>query len=55
MAQMREEWLFMQLRAAQLYEEDDVQGALRLMRQINREQIRMFEETAQEYEQTENC
>lgn len=55
MAQMREEWLFMQLRAAQLYEEDDVQGALKLMRQINREQIRLFQETAEEYEQTENC
>ena len=55
MAQMREEWLFVQLRAAQLYEEDDVQGALRLMRQINQEQIRLFEETVEECEQTENC
>ena len=55
MTQMREEWLFMQLRAAQLYEEDDVQGALRLMRQINQEQIRWFDEIKEEYEQTENC
>ena len=55
MAQKQEEWLFMQLRAAQLYEENDVQGALKLMRQINREQSRRFGETAEEYEQTENC
>lgn len=55
MVETREEWRFMQLRAAQLYEEGDVKGALRLMRCINLEQLGRFEQTEAEYEQTENC
>jgi len=55
MAETREEWRFVQLRAAQLYEEGDVKAALRLMRCINLEQLCRFEQTETEYEQTENC
>ena len=55
MFEMRKEWQFVQLRAAQLYEEGNVKGALKLMRCINLEQIRRFEQAEAEYEQTENC
>lgn len=42
MNQKQETWLFLQLRAAQLFEEGDSKGALRLMKQINREQQKRF-------------
>ena len=54
MHEKNENWRFLQLRAAQLFEEDDVQGALRLMETINQEQIRRLEK-AGECEQIENC
>ena len=54
MVEMREEWQFLQLRAAQLFEEGEVKKALRLMRTINAEQLCRFEQE-DEYEQTENC
>ena len=41
-------WRFMRLRAEQLYEEGEVQKALRMMRLINREQQRQFEKTLQD-------
>lgn len=54
MHEKNENWRFLQLRAAQLFEEDDVQGALRLMEEINQEQIRRLQK-AGECEQIENC
>ena len=54
MVEMREEWQFLQLRAAQLFEEGEVKKALRLMRTINAAQLCRFEQE-DEYEQTENC
>lgn len=42
--QNREPWRFLRQRAQQLYEEGEVKLALRLMRDINREQARYFEE-----------
>ncbi|MBP3644998.1 MAG: hypothetical protein J6K55_01050 [Clostridia bacterium] len=55
MNQRNEEWLFLQLRAAQLYDEGDLDAALMLMRRINRCQAALFAENEAEYEQTENC
>ena len=55
MVEMREEWRFLHLRAAQLFEEGDVKAALRLLKRINEEQIRLFDKTEEKYEQTENC
>ena len=54
MHEKNENWRFLQLRAAQLFEEDDVQGALRLMEEIDQEQIRRLQK-AGECEQIENC
>ena len=54
MHEKNETWLFLQQRAAQLFEEDDVQGALRLMETINQEQIRRLE-NAGGWEPIENC
>lgn len=42
MDQKQENWLFMQLRAAQLFEAGEMKGALWLMKQINAEQQRRF-------------
>ena len=55
MAEKRDEWCFLRLRAAQLFEEGDVKAALRLMRTINQEQIRRLDEPAAEREEMENC
>lgn len=41
--QNREPWRFLRQRAEQLYEEGEVKLALRLMRDINRQQARSFE------------
>ena len=38
-----EEWIFLKMRAAQLYDEGNVQGALRLIERINEEQVRRLE------------
>lgn len=43
MTQKREEWMFVQLRAAQLFEEGKVRQALRLMKTLNQEQQLIFE------------
>ena len=44
MTEKRDEWSFLRLRAAQLYEEGDAKAALRLMKRINREQVRLLEQ-----------
>lgn len=50
----REPWRFFSLRAAQLFEEGDVNGALKLMRHINRAQLKAFRREARsKNEQTE--
>ena len=54
MHEKNETWRFLQERAAQLFEEDDVQGALRLMETINQEQIRRLE-NAGKWDRIENC
>ncbi len=46
--QNREPWRFLRQRAEQLYEEGEVKLALRLMRDINRQQARSFEEEEKE-------
>ena len=38
----REQWRFMALRAAQLFEEGECEKALKMMRLINREQEKRF-------------
>ncbi len=55
MFEKRDEWCFLRLRAAQLYDEGDVKAALKLMRTINREQARKLDETKSKYERIENC
>lgn len=40
----QEQWRFLRQRAQQLYEEGEIKLALRLMRDINRQQIRSFEQ-----------
>ena len=42
MKDSREEWRFMALRAAQLFEEGECEKALKMMRLINREQEKRF-------------
>ena len=42
MKDSREQWRFMALRAAQLFEEGECEKALKLMRLINREQEKRF-------------
>ena len=49
----RDEWVFLRMRAEQLFEKDDVESALRLMEKINREQIRRLKEA--KCERIENC
>ena len=55
MAEKQDEWSFLRLRAAQLFEEDEMKAALRLMKTINREQIRRLEECMAKCERIENC
>jgi len=55
MFEKRDEWRFLQLRAAQLFEEGNVKAALKLMKTINREQVRRLDETKVKYERIENC
>ena len=55
MAEKRDEWCFLRLRAAQLIEEGNVTAALKLMKIINREQVRRLDETKVKYERIENC
>lgn len=52
-----EEWRFVQLRAAQLFEEGDTQGALQLLDGLHEEQAKRFAEAseAEKNEQKENC
>ena len=45
--QNREPWRFLRQRAEQLYEEGQVKLALRLIRDINRQQARCFDEQAE--------
>lgn len=42
MKEYRDEWHFLRARAAQLFEEGDVRGSLRLMRTLNRLQCEAF-------------
>lgn len=44
----RDEWHFLRMRAAQLYQEGDVRGALRMMRTINRLQSEKFKQLTME-------
>ena len=55
MFEKRDEWCFLRLRAAQLFEEGNVKAALKLMKTINREQTRMLRDTTDKYERIENC
>lgn len=55
MAEKRDEWCFLRLRAAQLFEEGSVKAALKLMKMINQEQIRRLEAMTAEREKMENC
>ena len=55
MFEKRDEWCFLRLRAAQLFEEGNVKAALKLMKAINREQVRRLDDTKANYEQIENC
>ena len=55
MFEKRDEWCFLRLRAAQLFEEGNVKAALRLMKTINQEQVRQLECTQDKYERIENC
>ena len=55
MAEKRDEWCFLRLRAAQLFEEGSVKAALKLMKMINQEQARRLDETKANYERIENC
>ena len=54
---MKDEWVFLRRRAEQLFDEGNVQAALRLLRQINQRQQILIQqsEVPIEYEQTENC
>jgi len=55
MFEKRDEWYFLRLRAAQLFEEGSVKAALKLMKTINQEQIRKLDEMSAECENVENC
>lgn len=55
MFEKRDEWCFLRLRAAQLFEEGSVKAALKLVKSINREQIRKLNEMTTEPETMENC
>ena len=55
MFEKRDEWCFLRLRTAQLFEEGNVKAALKLMKTINLEQTRMLRDTTDKYERIENC
>jgi len=55
MFEKRDEWCFLRLRAAQLFEEGNVKAALKLMKTINLEQAGKLKETTIKYERMENC
>jgi len=55
MFEKQDEWCFLRLRAAQLFKEGNVKAALKLMRTINREQVRKLDETSVKCERIENC
>jgi len=44
----RDDWRFLRTRAAQLYQEGDVRGALRMMRTLNRLQCEKFQQLTEE-------
>ena len=55
MFEKQDEWSFLRLRAAQLFEEGDTKAALRLMKTINAEQARRLNENKTKCERIENC
>ena len=55
MFEKRDEWCFLRLRAAQLFEEGNVKAALKLMKTINQEQTRKLRDITDKYERIENC
>ena len=55
MAEKRDEWIFLRLRAAQLFEEGKAKAALKLVKRLNQEQIRLLEENSAKCERIENC
>lgn len=57
MQNLNGEWRFVQLRAAQLFEEGDTQGALQLLDGLHAEQAKRFDVAAEaeKNEQKENC
>ena len=55
MFEKRDEWCFLRMRAAQLFEEGNVKAALRLMKTINQEQLRRLEKMEGKCERIENC
>lgn len=55
MTEKNDEWRFLQLRAAQLFEEGDVEAALALTERIAQEQVKRLQEACAGYEQIENC
>lgn len=55
MVEKRDQWCFLRLRAAQLFEEGSAKAALRLIRTINQEQVKKLEEAKPKYERIENC
>lgn len=48
MKKHRDEWRFLRARAAQLYQEGNVRGALRMMRTLNRLQCEKFQQYTEE-------
>lgn len=48
MEKPRDDWRFLRARAAQLYQEGNVRGALRMMRTLNRLQCEMFRRFTEE-------
>ena len=55
MFEKRDEWCFLRLRAAQLFEEGNVKAALRLMKTINQEQTKRLRKMQEKCERIENC
>lgn len=55
MFEKRDEWCFLRLRAAQLFEEGNVKAALKLMKSINQEQVKRLQDEEPKYERIENC
>ena len=55
MTEKNDEWRFLQLRAAQLFEAGDVEAALALTERIAQEQVKRLQEACAGYEQIENC